>query len=49
MVSFGMFADKALSKAVLSLGLSSATGPPNLEATVSSLIRRENIFPLLAS
>ena len=49
MVSFVIFAAKALSIAVLSLGLSSATPPPNLAETVISLIKTEKTFPLLAS
>ena len=34
---------------IYNLGLSSATGPPSFEATVSSLIRREKILPFFAS
>ena len=44
-----MLADNALSKADLNLELSSGTVPPSLDETVSSLIRREKIYPFLAS
>ena len=48
-VSFGIFAPRALSKANLSLGLSDTSEPPNFEATVSSLINFEKIFCFFSS
>ena len=48
-VSLGIFAPKALSKANLNLGLSATSEPPSFEATVSSLINLEKIFCFFSS
>ena len=49
MVSLGILAPRALSSASLSLGLSDASAPPNLDATVISLINFEKIFCFFSS